>query len=41
MEEYYFEIGYDIIGRRVLLDANNNFITYIPDDLSEEAIDKI
>lgn len=42
MEEYYFEIGYDITGRRILLDENNNFITYIPDDLSEEeALDKI
>lgn len=42
MEQKYYEIGYDITGRKALLDENNNFITYIPEEMSEEeAIEKI
>ena len=36
METKYYEIGYDITGRKILFDENNNFITYIPEEMSEE-----
>ena len=38
MMEKYYEIGYDITGRRILLDESNNIITYVPDDLTEEEV---
>ena len=36
MEQRNYEIGYDITGRRILLDEEGNYISYIPEHLSEE-----
>lgn len=42
MEEYYFEIGYDITGRRILMDAITILLLiYLMILSEEEALDKI
>ena len=42
MNEKKYEVGYDMMGQKIIIDEQNNFITHNPDDLSpREVIEKL
>jgi hypothetical protein len=38
MENCFYEMGYDILGRRAVVDGNGEYVTHIPGNVSEDEV---